>query len=310
MIGGSNYPFWSVGIHATEDKPWADDGNLKPVVGTYHLAPDKVRQQLKTMYANGQRRITLPIWFKRIPETGTFFPNVDRHMIDCSQSELRPQHRLNLLNVLADIIAAGFQGVTIRFFHQGQSHPGEWKEWDEARFAENRDFIFNTQISVELALQRVPFEPLYDLSGELGGSTRGQAALYQMRLWKHLPRRSYACSFATGDRPSLIGQRLMRFIDQCDENNLPRPELYAVDIYDSGYDNLLAVLLALQAKEEHRKPVIIQETWYNDAESKADIERAGLMGLNVRSIIQWPRRRGSPRYQFEEYPAEYGEYLK
>jgi hypothetical protein len=64
-IGGSNYPMYSVGnyLEYPDDSVWFIPYNLRPVIGTYHLAPDTVRKQLAIMYNNGQRKIALDLWY-------------------------------------------------------------------------------------------------------------------------------------------------------------------------------------------------------------------------------------------------------
>ncbi len=72
--GGSNYGFYSVGTYLdnpTQDQ-WDKYLNMRPVIGTYHLAPDTVRNQLAVMYANGQRRLALDLWFSRSMPIGDF----------------------------------------------------------------------------------------------------------------------------------------------------------------------------------------------------------------------------------------------
>jgi hypothetical protein len=63
--GGSNYPMYSVGAYlATPDEDtWYTPLELRPVIGTYHLDSTTVHQQLAAMYANGQRRVSLVLWF-------------------------------------------------------------------------------------------------------------------------------------------------------------------------------------------------------------------------------------------------------
>jgi hypothetical protein len=63
--GGSNYATYSVGnyLDYPTDSDWFDPYNLRPVIGTYHLAPATVKQQLATMFANGQRKIALDLWY-------------------------------------------------------------------------------------------------------------------------------------------------------------------------------------------------------------------------------------------------------
>ena len=63
--GGSNYAMYSVGnyLEYPTDSVWYIPYNMRPVIGTYNLAPDTVKKQLAIMFANGQRKIALDIWY-------------------------------------------------------------------------------------------------------------------------------------------------------------------------------------------------------------------------------------------------------
>lgn len=60
-VGGSNYTFYDMGNAAAGTRLW--DETLRPVIGTYHLNPEAVQIQLQQMYASGQRRISLVLWY-------------------------------------------------------------------------------------------------------------------------------------------------------------------------------------------------------------------------------------------------------
>jgi hypothetical protein len=75
------------------------------------------------------------------------------------------------------------------------------------------------------------------------------------------------------------------------------PEQYAVDIYGDGalgtYNTLKSVYDELRAFGEAEKPVLIQETYYDDKITAAEIMRAKeCLGLKVRAIMQWQIVRG------------------
>src|SRR5215510_14396376 len=70
--GGSNYPMYSVGnyLDYPTDSDWFIPYNLRPVIGTYHLAPDTVKKQLERMFENGQRKIALDLWYSDLSGDG------------------------------------------------------------------------------------------------------------------------------------------------------------------------------------------------------------------------------------------------
>ena len=127
--GGSNYGFYSVGTyldHPTQDY-WNIYLNMRPVIGTYHLAPDTVKNQLAVMYTNGQRRLALDLWFSNSMPLADFQDSsFCTQLVNSRYGKLFPQQETNLKALLHDINQQGFQVIVFRFLQQGVSDPLSW----------------------------------------------------------------------------------------------------------------------------------------------------------------------------------------
>lgn len=309
-IGGSNYVMWDVSAYLADTTQWYAPLALKPVIGTYHLAPQTVRQQLADMAAKGQKQIALMLWYMPIPSSAdTDGDGVYGHVVDSSLAQLRQQHKDNVIALLADIRCSGFNKLYFRFATQGGADPSGWASWDETQFQQNWNFIHNTRTLVDKEMEGSAVEVIYDLSAELGGITSGQAVQYTKGLWQNVTyvfgtTHTYGYSFATapGRLPTMIG-----IYDQTGA----RPSMYAFDIYGDETNTMAYLAAELSAAGEQGKPVLVQETFYNDAVANAGLRSAAAAhGLDLLSILQWPEARGATTAHFSmNYPAEYGAYL-
>ena len=192
-MGGSNYVMYSVGEYMTDprDEIWVRD--VRPVIGTYHLDPATVKQQLLTMFANGQRRLSLVLWFADLSPFATIAMNETYgHSVNSRLGRLLPTQEANLRNVLRLIREAGYLEVVFRFATQDGSAPWEWTQWNESAYLKNLSFITTTRDIVEQELGASPVAVTYDLDGELGGRVDGQSRPYLVRLW-----RDYVSRFGT-----------------------------------------------------------------------------------------------------------------
>ena len=174
--GGSNYPMYSVGnyLQYPTDSVWIIPYNLRPVIGTYHLAPDTVKKQLAIMYNNGQRKIALDLWYSDFSRD---FNLVDSplygHVVSATMGKLIPQHEQNLINLLNDIVNQGFNQIMFRFDTQGDSDPRGWSAWQEDLYLKNWSFVSSTKATIKKTLEGKPIKVLYDLDGELAGLISG-----------------------------------------------------------------------------------------------------------------------------------------
>jgi len=280
-IGGSNYPFYDMGRYL--DSPTKEYfGDLRPIIGTYHLNPLVVYSQLQKMYDAGQRSISFVIWFSPLGNAGK--DGVFGHVVDSTGGALRPQHAENLKAVLKDIKNIGFDHVTIRFAQQSYAHPRTWKQWNETQFAENSRFIFST---IDLVKSSTDLPRTFDLGVELAGEfSTSHTREYVKRLWTYyLPRYSlgetYGFSYAY--RPGRIAE-MTKVYDEVGT----RPQIYAVDMYAGVYYKLSDVSKELESIGNKDMPIIIQETFYNDIPVLHSIVSAKRdFGLNIRKVFNW-----------------------
>lgn len=188
-------PVYSPGnlLEFSADSDWFIPYNLRPVIATYNLAPDTVRNQLAVMYANGQRKIVLDLWYSDFSDDGSLASaDIYGHVINSRFGRLLPLHESNLRSLLIDIVNQGFNEILFRFDVRGDSDPRGWTNWQEARYQLNRSFISNTKAAVVQDLQGRSIKVIYDLDGELGGCPLGLSEEYELRL-----RQDYGAAYGS-----------------------------------------------------------------------------------------------------------------
>jgi len=309
--GGSNYPMYSVGqyLSSPTEETWYAPGNMRPVIGTFHLAPDIVRQQLHTMYTNGQRRIALSLWFADFSSHKTIRNGeVYGHMVNSQYGRLLPRHEANLKSVLQLIQQIGYEEVVFRFGSQGNSAPWGWRQWEEDHYQKNLSFIISTRAIVEDVLGHTPVKVTYDLDGELGGRQKGQSRRYLVRLWRDYTAR-FGATRTFGFSVAAAPGRFAQLITDLDQAGL-RPAEYAADMYGNEFRHLSHIERELQDAHEGGKPLVILETFYNDATTAAQIDEACRTWKNIRTLFQWPLARDASHPRFSvHYPPNFDNYL-
>ena len=313
-IGGSNYPMYSVGnyLEYPTDSDWVIPYNLRPVIGTYHLAPDTVKKQLAAMYNNGQRKIALDLWYSDFSRD---FNLVDSplygHVVSATIGKLIPQHEQNLINLLNDIVNQGFNQIMFRFDTQGDSDPRGWTSWQEDLYLKNWSFVSSTKATVKKTLEGKKIKVLYDLDGELAGLTVGQTEEYFQRMWGDYVKtygshNTIGFSFAVS--PSRDFANAIALYDKVGK----RPDIYGFDIYGDEFGGLQFLQSELQAAGDGNKPVFMEEAYYNDQVADYEIKQArSALHMNILFIMQWPEQRGAIQQNFSvQYPADYSAYLQ
>lgn len=301
-VGGANYVMWDLGNYLTEqtEASWYSPHGVKPVIGTFHQNPSAVRNQLQTIYDSGQRKIALMLWYASMPRDTC--GDVYGHLVSSQGARLSAQHEQNLRDLLGLIRAIGFTHLQFRFATQGSAYPSSWVAWDEAYYQESWNFIVNTRMTIEEVLGGSNVRRVYDLDAELGGTIGGQAPEYQKRLWS-----DYTFAFGKADTYGFsiayAPGRLQNMIVALSQTG-SLPDLYAFDIYGDEYSALKRIAFELSF-DSASKPIIIQEAFYNDGQTKdaAYAKRADL-GLNIRYIMQWPNARASGNVHFSLTFAE------
>ncbi len=309
--GGSNYPFYSMGTYLQypTDSDWSAPGNLRPVIATYNWAPDTVRKQLAIMYANGQRRIALDLWHTDLSlASGLENNDVFGHVVNSKLGKLLPQHEANLKNLLHDIDHQGFLELVMRFDVQGYSSPREWTAWDESKYQTNWSFISSTIRLIQAELPGLHLHVIYDLEGELGGDFMGLSSNYEEKLWRDYTNtfgshNTYGFSFAVS--PGRVTKAIAIF-DKVGK----RPDIYGFDVYGNEFWNYSYLKDELAAAGEDKKPIVANEVYYNDTETYSQLLQVrSVLHLNIKFLLQWPLRRGTPVYVFPgDFPADFSAY--
>ncbi len=311
-IGGSNYPMYSVGnyLEYPTDSVWFIPYNMRPVIGTYHLAPDTVRKQLAIVYNNGQRKIALDLWYS---DFSSDFNLVDSpiygHVVSATMGKLIPQHEQNLINLLNDILNQGFNQIMFRFDTQGDSDPRGWTSWQEDRYQKNWSFVSSTKATIQKTLVGKSIKVLYDLDGELAGISIGQTEMYFQRMWGDYVK-NYGSHNTVGFSFAVAPGRLTDAMASFDKVG-KRPDIYAFDLYGDEFASLTYLQNELQLAGEQNKPVFMEEAYYDDPQSYQQIVQArSALHMNIRFIMQWPWQRGAIQSNFSvQFPADYSAYL-
>jgi hypothetical protein len=313
-IGGSNYPMYSVGkyLEYPTDSVWFIPYNMRPVIGTYHLAPDTVRKQLAIMYNNGQRKIAIDLWYSDFSRDANLVDSpLYGHVVSATRGKLIPQHEQNLINLLNDIVNQGFNQIMFRFDVQGDSDPRGWGNvWFEDRYYNNWNFVSSTKATVQKTLQGKPIKVLYDLDGELAGIAIGQTETYFQRMWGDYVK-NYGSHNCVGFSFAVAPGRLTDAMASFDKVG-KRPDIYAFDIYGDEFNNLTYLKNELQSAGEQNKPVFMEEVYYNDPDSYQQVIQArSALHMNIRFIMQWPWQRGAIQHDFSvQYASDYSAYLQ
>ena len=281
---------------------------MRPVIGTFHLDPATVRQQLQTMFSNGQRRLSLVLWFADLsPYAAIATDEVYGHVVNSRSRGLLPRHEANLRSLLQLIREDGYLEVVFRFASQDGSAPWEWAQWDEGAYLNNLGFITATRAIIEEVLGPGPVKVTYDLDAELGGRTDGQSRPYLVRLWRDYTARFGATrtvAFSVAANPG----RFTQLIHDLDQAGV-RPAEYGVDLYGEEAAKLGYVGEELRAANEGSKPLIVLEVYYNDAATAGEVDQARRALPSIRTLFQWPLARGAKQPHFSvHYPERFESY--
>jgi hypothetical protein len=271
-LGGSDYGWYYLDPTCNRE-PYG-------VVYNYDTATPAIDSQLQQMYANGQRRLRIPIYFARGLNTGT--------IMDSTGGNLSPQFQSNLANLLAAVKAAGFMEIEVSFHPQSNNNPTVWTTFSNDYFQENWNLIQNLRPII--AKVGIPYH--LDLMNE-GIPPQGWAVLlqYDQMLWN-----DYAAEFGTADT---LGFSIIADSNHVGQVSLVygpsaygshgSPQIFDVHIYDETGSSFSTAFTALASQGYRGIPWIIGEAYYNDAaEAAAQRAEAKLTGQQVLYLTQWP----------------------
>ena len=327
--GGSVYTVYDIGKYADAVRPtqteinaiWysANTINLKSVTGMYHIDPQVIDSQLKDMYNQGQRRIAvfvsgvLGVASNRLNSAGMYGPYMILHENEKGNIRLTPQCETNYCNLLSKIAGLGYEEVGIRFGTPKNPVSASWTNAAVRSYETSQDweFISYYRNLTESILKPTGVKRFYDLSAERAGSWDGSGGWtnfeeYTETIWSNYWAEcgsaydTLGFSFATA--PGRVNAMLAVY-----SRVGHFPAFYGFDAYSHLFRKLAFVRDELAQWGQEKKPIILDETYYNDAQNLRELDAARkVLGLNILYANQWPMRRDNeaPDYT-ENYPLDY-----
>jgi hypothetical protein len=294
-------------------------GDARSVIAVYDVAKAAIDAKLRSLYAAGQRKISLVLWhfFNQYtyapPQTTYLDTYCEMVRVD---GILTSRHQANLSALIGTIKTVGFTQINFRFAPMDVSDPMSWSSWDEVQFQSNWNLIWQTRQLIYQSLDSVPgVNPrvLYDLGLELGGMwaipelyAPANPEIFQQyvkTLWS-----VYTYNFGVSDTigfsivPGFSGQ-ISAQIAAYDSNGSGRPNAYGFDLYGdaasvatgdySSFDVQLDFISSeLGTAGELSKELFIQETYANSALARNALSQAPQKGISFQYLFQWPYRAG------------------
>ena len=324
--GGSNFVFISqheyaalpLGSVEAGNCPYAM-GDARSVIAVYDVAKAVIDAKLRSLYAAGQRKISLVLWhffnqYTYAPPQTTYLNTYCEMVV--ANGVLTTKHQANLSALIATIKTIGFTQINFRFVPMDVSNPMGWSSWDEAQFQSNWNLIWQTRQLIYQSLNSVSGanpRVLYDLGAEFGGMwaipqpygpANPQVYLqYVTTLWS-----VYTYNYGVSDTigfsivPGFSGQ-ISAQISAYDSTTGGRPKAYGFDLYGnpasvaagdySSFDTQLDFISSeLGAAGELSKELFVQETYFNSTLARNALSQATQKGISFRYLFQWPYRAG------------------
>ena len=299
-LGGSDYGWYQL-----------DSGCIREpygVVYNYDTATATINGQLQQMYANGQRRMRIPIYFARGINSGT--------IMDSTGGNLSSRFRANLTNLLAAIKAAGFVQIEISFNPQSNNNPINWSTFSSDYYNENWTLIQN--LRPIFAGSGIPY--YIDLLNEgippLAAGGYAPLLQYDQMLWN-----DYVAAYGSSDTlgfsiiaDAFHANSVSAVYGMSPYGNHGPPPLFDVHIYDETGTSFATAYNSLTSQGYKGVNWIIGEAYYNDAAEAASLrQQITSTGQTVLYLTQWPLTSGpgcspdvtvAPPADFSNYQAK------
>jgi hypothetical protein len=285
--GGTNFSVYDLGSYATtqNDSTWQE---VSFVLANYDKNPQAVAKLVNDMCANGQRKIGLTLWYMPANFDSSFVSSLGGKPSTKVESNIKAV--INTIKNTSNSGAECFNEIQFRFAPIGVANPSVWDVWNEKQYQEDKSFIFYVRNLVKTSLSDSVIQVYYDLGAELGGLTDHQNIDYTKKLWS-----DYTSVYGVNDTYGFsIALDKDRFINLMNIYNSvgKKPLQHAIDIYDvhgTGMASQLSTLYSeMKQMGEQSTPVIIQETYFNDAKAMNEIsESVNSLGIKIRSVMQW-----------------------
>lgn len=302
-VGGQGvvYFVYDLGTYSG-NLPWSSSNNwyvpgrnFKTPIGLYNINPSLSNTQLANMRASGMDYVVLQFGMKDLSVCAANgscyngFPDdwVWGELIDDSLGTLHPTHEANLRGLLRRIVNLGFRNVVIRFTDGAAG----WTSWDEVAYSHSWNFIVKVHLTVDQELAGSVTGAIYDLGGESAGYVAGQNLQFMQRLWS-----DYTLVFGKADT---VGFSAIAVPDRISGGmasyGAQLPSRYAFTAYGDVYAGLTNIWNSLPVSER-TKPIMLVETYHNDASTAAQIARflSEHPSFNLFAVTQWPLTRTPP----------------
>jgi hypothetical protein len=326
--GGSNFVFISQHEYTPLPLGSVETGNCsgamgdaRSVIAVYDVAKAAIDAKLRSLYAAGQRKISLVLWhffnqYTYAPPQTTYLDTYCEMVV--ANGVLTTRHQANLSALIATINTIGFTQINFRFVPMDASNPMWWSSWDEAQFQSNWNLIWQTRQLIYRSLNSnsapgANLRVLFDLGAELGGMWAVPQQYgpvnpqvfrqYVTTLWS-LYTSNYGLSDTTGFSivPGFSGQ-ISAQISAYDSTTGGRPNAYGFDLYGnepavaagdySSFGTQLDFISSeLGAAGELSKELFVQETYFNSILARNALSQAPQKGISFRYLFQWPYRAG------------------
>lgn len=305
---GVNLGFFDLGPNCDRE-PFGVLANLhKPGVR------QRVTDILVELRARGSESIAVGIYHFRAPgpaDADGVWPG--SAILDSTGGNLHPRMRQNLADLLADIRAAGFAQLLVRYHPQGGNDVAQWTQYDESIFEENWNLIANLMpiiegggldYRVDLMTEGMPRARFVNVFGQVvffpTDPDNEPWSRYANRLWQNYvsrfdPQRSVGFSSISDPDPNRLRARLEHtsYVYRLPGGERIYPGAFAFSIYawpgaDEGdlYERIVDRLRRIGLGDV---PLIIAESYYNDREGMARLAAvAREQQAPPLYVLQWP----------------------
>jgi hypothetical protein len=281
--GGSNYVIFDSDPEKIHDDPaaWRDNTKFRTPFCQFEERSADVRRDLTAMQAHGQKKLAFLVWFTHFRDD-----QACRGFLANSAGGRLSKKVLDNLEALVRLAGElGFDEVQVRLAPMGKNWPNKWRAWDEKMYRENWGVI-QSVVTRLIAIKKPRI--LFDLGVEAIG--KGQSDAYVRRMWADYTH-EFPIGTSYGFSIAMAPGRVTRLLDDL-RSSAKLPDQIAIDVYGNAGRAVAEAAREMRAAGVNL-PILIQETFYaDDATYKALQEAARDNGVEIRAVMQWPKRAG------------------
>lgn len=345
-VGGSNYIYYKIAY--LQSPCGTSQGRVGfTVLDHYHLnsrteskantcvdgprVKDIVRQQLRDMYADGQRRLRVQMMLCAGTDcsagVGDGIIQLSNFPGDNLPATVNPTYLQNLRDFLTDARIAGFEEVVVGLWFLKDSDPASWQCGLDCNLTAERLYNAARQIAqsaldpllgipVKMDLQNEAFTvitPTPAMQSEEESNKDFRRLTFMRKFWELYtrdfpPSTSIGFSFVIDNNAEVVSGRL-RTAQRIFGSTPPAALDFHIYHYDpappgyGGYSTGQALSDALDALNTAENstlsyvPIIIGESYYDDYQSATEIRNVLIAkGRSIKYLLQWPLKRNLESY--------------